>query len=48
MRDEFDSRLLVEHGTDFYTALAELFRQIKLSWTRLHEIQYEAPWRREC
>ena len=46
MRDEFDSRVLDEHGTAFYDAIAELFRQIKISWARLYEIQYDAPWRR--
>ena len=46
MRDESDSRFLVEHGAAFYEQLANFFHQVRLSWTRLYEIQYDAPWRR--
>jgi len=46
MRDEFDSRLWVDHGAAFSKALAELIHQIRVSWTRLYEMQYDAPWRR--
>jgi hypothetical protein len=45
MRDEIDGRLWAEHHTEFSASVAELFVRIGKGLKRLHERQWNAPWR---
>jgi hypothetical protein len=49
MRDEIDSRIWVEHGTDFSAFLADridrMVNAARVSFERLVAIEFDAPWR---
>ena len=46
MRDEMDSRIWVEHHADFSDFLANVLDGLKVTFQRLHAIEFDAPWRR--
>lgn len=51
MRDEIDSRLWVAHGHAFSESVANfltvLGNTIGTALTRLNEIEFDAPWKRD-
>jgi hypothetical protein len=46
MRDEMDGRIWVEHHADFSAFIAGAIDALKVSFKKLHEIEFDAPWRR--
>jgi hypothetical protein len=48
MRDEMDSRIWVEHHEAFSEAVGNFFAAAGLALKKLHEIQFDAPWRRDA
>jgi hypothetical protein len=48
MRDEIDARLWVDHHQAFSEAVANLFAAAGLALKKLHQIQFDAPWRRDA
>ena len=45
MRDEMDSRLWVEHHSDFSDSVSRGLGALLLSFCNLQAIQFAAPWR---
>lgn len=48
MRDAIEARDWAEHGHALSEALASLFTAAGHAFRRLHAIQFDAPWQREC
>jgi len=46
MRDEIDGRIWVEHGAEFTAFLGRVIDALKVTFIRLHGIEFDAPWRR--
>ena len=46
MRDEYDSRLWLEHGKQFSADIASFLHAIGRSFALLNAKQFNAPWRR--
>lgn len=46
MRDEFESRMWIEHGAEFNAFVARVLDQAWQALKRLNEIEFDAPWLR--
>ncbi len=46
MRDEIDARIWNEHGHQFSDDLHRLFKAIAVTFCKLAEVQFRAPWRK--
>ena len=46
MSDEINDRIWVRHGGDFIRFVNDAIDAARAALQRLHEIEFDAPWRR--
>lgn len=47
MRDAYEARLWADHHQSFSTSINKIIDATMVALTKLNEIQFDAPWRRD-
>lgn len=47
MRDAYEARLWADHHQSFSTSISKIIDATMVALTKLNEIQFDAPWRRD-